>query len=456
MGSHWGLPLNLIKLGVVLDERAFLWPEKKTKVTNIKTDSILKIKLIRTDSKCLRLIPDESLHPSKKNTIIKKKISPSSIIRPLLRYDEEGRCTNAFEVISNPDILKIAYETIKSKPGNMVRGSDNVTLDGITLKWFDDTSLKLENESYKPKPSRRTYIPKANGKRRPLGISSPRDKIVQQAMRIVMEEILEPRFLDTSHGFRPRRGCHTALQTVRSWKGVPWIIEGDIKSYFDTINHQLLANLLKKHFKEKRLINLYWKLVKAGYIEWENKNSKFVASVVGVPQGSIISPLLSNLVLHELDVYMDRLIKEREKVNSSIPQSARNPKYSSLSYQIRKIKKSIEDTKSNGIKPSSDLRKSLREALIKRRRIKSLSPNPDYLKFAYVRYADDWMVGVWGSKKDAEVLKDMIRNFLSTIHLSLSQEKTLITNTRTNWAKFLGVRLKRLTSNRGDRPINKK
>lgn len=137
-------------------------------------------------------------------------------IREKLRYGEDGRCTNAFEVMSDPGTLRDSYESIKNKGGNMVRGIDKETLDGITEEWFIQTSKKLRNESFKPRPARRVYIPKANGKMRPLGISSPRDKIVQQAMRMVMEMILEPKFMESSHGFRPSRGCHTALQEIRT------------------------------------------------------------------------------------------------------------------------------------------------------------------------------------------------------------------------------------------------
>jgi len=138
------------------------------------------------------------------------------MIREQLTFDEAGRCTNAFQVLSKKETLIAAYESIKSKPGNMTLGSDKETLDGITESWFENSSLNLINESYCPRPSRRVYIPKANGKMRPLGISPPRDKIVQQAMRLVMEEVLEPKFLDCSHGFRPKRGCHSALKNIRS------------------------------------------------------------------------------------------------------------------------------------------------------------------------------------------------------------------------------------------------
>lgn len=168
-------------------------------------------------------------------------------------------------------MLIAAYSNIKSKPGMMTKGTDDVTLDGINKEWFLEQSDAIRKEQYQPKPSRRELIPKPNGKVRPLGISSPRDRIIQQSMKMVMECVIEPSFLDCSHGFRPRRSCHSSK---RSGKGVTWFIEGDIKSFFDNIDHQILAKLINKHFEDTRLRNLYWKFVKAGYMEWDNRKIK--------------------------------------------------------------------------------------------------------------------------------------------------------------------------------------
>lgn len=223
----------------------------------------------------------------------------------------------------------------------MVRGSDKATLDGISETWFTQTSKELKEEKYSFKPARRVYIPKANGKMRPLGISSPRDKIVQQAVKMVLEIILEPKFLDSSHGFRPNRGCHTALREIRNWKGVPWVIEGDIKSFFDNIDHHILSDLLRKHFVDKRLIVLYWKMVKAGYVEWDGAHLKYINATEGVPQGGIISPLLSNLILNELDQYISGKIKEMEEKNSGKKLYLPNPKYHAISMKIYRLKKKI-------------------------------------------------------------------------------------------------------------------
>jgi group II intron reverse transcriptase/maturase len=359
----------------------------------------------------------------------------------MLKSDAAGKCINAFEVLSKTEILRDAYETIKSKSGNMVPGSDKETLDGISETWFSQMSVNLVNESFKPKPSRRVYIPKANGKMRPLGISSPRDKIVQQAMRIVMEMVLEPTFQSTSHGFRPKRGCHSALKNVRSWKGVSWFLEGDIKSFFDSINHQMLARLLEKHFQDQRLINLYWKLVKAGYIEWDKKAHVFVSTDKGVPQGGIVSPLLSNLVLHELDLFIKDIISKKLKENDGVRVELANPVYNKITREIKST--NPED------------RRMLRKLYALRRKHPRHIPNPEVTRLEYVRYADDWLVGVWGRKVDAVNLRDKIKVFLEDMQLDLSIEKTLITNARSDRAKFLGTYIKKMVSNKGGTPVTR-
>ena len=169
----------------------------------------------------------------------------------ILTYDKEGRCNNAYKTLTNINVLHTAYMKIKSEPGNMTPGPDKETLDGISEEWFENTSQLLTNQSFRFKPTRRVYIPKANGKMRPLGIASPRDKIIQEAYRAILEQVLEDKFSDKSHGFRPSRGCHSALAEIRYWNGIKWFVEGDIKSFFDSINHHLLEKLLKRHFNDQ-------------------------------------------------------------------------------------------------------------------------------------------------------------------------------------------------------------
>lgn len=367
-----------------------------------------------------------------------------------LEYNHEGKCTNAFEVATSPEMLFIAYEKIKSKPGNMVEGTDSTTLDGIDKEWFNKTSIGLRNESFKFKPARRVYIPKANGKMRPLGISSPRDKIIQQSIRMVFEWILEPKFSHLSHGFRPHRGCHTALKEIRQWKGVAWFIEGDIKGFFDNIDHHILEGLLSQHFKDARLNHLYWKFVKAGYIEYENN---YIESNKGVPQGGILSPILSNLYLHGLDEYMEKIIKNRELLNKGLKPYTVNSHYHAQTMKIYRLKKKL--LKMNEVFDRMEVVKTLKRLLATRRHSKSIIPNSSFVKFEYVRYADDWIIGVWGTRKAAIELKKDIQVLLEGFKLTLSEEKTLITNARAERAFFLGTQIKRLVSNKGEVKVNK-
>jgi group II intron reverse transcriptase/maturase len=368
-------------------------------------------------------------------------------IEERLKLQKDGLCTNAFNLISDPNMLKAAYLTIKSKPGMMTEGSDEETLDGITDEWFEKQSELLKSEKYKPKPSRREYIPKANGKKRPLGISSPRDRIIQQAMKMVLECKIEPTFVNSSHGFRPKRSCHSALKEIRSWKGMSWIIEGDIKSFFDNIDHHILEGCLMKHFKDVCLMNLYWKLVKAGYIEWDTQNKKYVTSDVGVPQGGIISPLLSNLILHELDLYVETMIqKYNEKKDKK---NLVNPAYQKSVRKVKNLKKSLINIK-KGSEAYWKRKKLKKIALVEQRQIKSIIPHPEApIRIKYVRYADDWVIGVWACKTAAQQIKNNVKIKLETLKLELSEEKTLITNTRTGRASFLGTIIERNASHLG-------
>lgn len=403
--------------------------------------------LVHYDKSAITELSDNHINIEKLKRANSESDDFYDLIREKLRFDSEGRCINPFEILSDVNILYLAYNSIKSNSGNMVRGSDKEILDGIDLEWFRKTKQLLIWEAWNPKPSRRVYIPKANGKMRPLGISSPRDKIIQQAMKMVLECVLEPHFSQYSHGFRPGRGCHTALKEIRQWKGVTWFVEGDIKSFFDNIDHHALEELLNEYFQDKRLINLYWKFVKAGYVEWDSKKTTYVNTDMGVPQGGIISPLLSNLILNKLDSYMENIIKTLEKKNSMIKPYLKSPKYNNITMKLDRLKKKIITCKESDTEVRTQkirYKKLIRE----RRKLKSLIPNPEYIRMKYVRYADDWLIGIWGNKRTAQNIKENIAELLSSLKLELSFEKTLITNAREDRAKFLGTYIKRSASNR--------
>ena len=204
----------------------------------------------------------------------------------------------------NPDFYLLAYSNIYSKEGNLTAGTDNMTIDGFNLKLVEKLIEELRYETYRPKAARRVYIPKKNGKLRPLGIPSFRDKLVQEVIRLILEALYEPTFLDSSHGFRPGRSCHTALVQVKTTcKGTNWVIEGDIKGFFDNIAFDKLLEILSRRIGDGRFLNLIGLFLKAGYME----DQKLFHPLTGSPQGGIVSPILANIYLHELDEFMQKL-----------------------------------------------------------------------------------------------------------------------------------------------------
>jgi len=190
--------------------------------------------------------------------------------------------------ILDKNFLLLAYNKFKSNPGNMTPGVTPETLDGFCLITLDNLITDLKNESFKFKPARRIYIPKNNGKLRPLSIGSPIDKIIQEAIKMILEAIYEPVFLNVSHGFRPNKSCHTALKGIYvNFQQARWMIEGDFKNCFDSIDHNNLMNLIENKILDRQFTKLIHKCIKAGYME----SRVLKHSLSGVPQGSIISPI---------------------------------------------------------------------------------------------------------------------------------------------------------------------
>lgn len=335
-----------------------------------------------------------------------------------------------YRLLFKPELHVIAYERIKSAPGNMTKGSDGHTIDGTSIDKLLSSISELKDESYQPQPALRVYIPKKDGKKRPLGIPAIRDKIVQESVRLILECIYDPpnspTFCVSSHGFREGRSTHSALEEVcRHWNGTKWFVEGDIKSFFDEINHDRLIQLLRKRIDDDRFINLIRKFLNAGYME----DGRLKSSSKGTPQGGIISPMLANIYLHEFDVWMEALCERLTKGAKRRP----NPEYRSV---VRK--KSYLLDKCKGHPEGTDLEKlnRLEEQLLS---LPSTDQyDPDFTRVRYVRYADDWLVGVVGSKDLASEIKGLAADFLSKdLKLQLSLEKTKITHCHDR-AKFLG------------------
>lgn len=332
----------------------------------------------------------------------------------------------------NVELFLLAYNKIYAKPGNMTKGADDKTIDGTSLERINDIIDQLRNGTYKPTPARRTYILKKNGKKRPLGIPSIDDKLVQEVTRMILESIWEDTFLKCSHGFRPKRSCHTALQQIQcTFNGVKWFIEGDISAYFDTIDHDILVRILRKRIKDERFIQLIRKFLKAGYLE----DRQYYVTYSGTAQGSIISPILANIYLNELDKYMMEIKKSFDMGSAR----RRNPEHRRAESQKYHIKKKCTSTwktldKAEKSKICKQV-KALEKTMVN---IPYADPfDPQYRRLSYVRYADDFLVGIIGSKDDALRIKDDISKFLSErLGLSLSVEKTLITHSAKR-AKFL-------------------
>ena len=336
----------------------------------------------------------------------------------------------------NPEFYLTAYQKIQAKQGSMTAGTDGKTVDGMGMKRINALIAKLRDFSYRPSPARRTYIPKANGKKRPLGIPSFDDKLVQEVVRMILESIYEPTFLNTSHGFRPKRSCHTALQYVlKNFTGVKWFVEGDIKGCFDHVDHHVLVNILCRRIQDEHFIGLIWKFLKAGYMEdWVYHNT-----YSGTPQGSIISPILANIYLNELDVFMAQYAQtfrqgDKRRINPAYkkPLDKRRGKQEWLKRNEHKI----SQEQKAAVKAEID---EINQYL---RTIPYVDPMDDgYKRLVYVRYADDFLIGVIGSKVDAKQVKADVGQFIrQQLHLELSQEKTLITH-GSDFAQFLSFQI---------------
>jgi len=347
-----------------------------------------------------------------------------------------------YRQLYNRDLYLRAYGKLYANKGAMTPGATSETVDGMSLAKIDNIIEALRQERYRWTPVRRTYIPKSSGKRRPLGLPSWSDKLLQEVIRSLLEGYYEPQFSDHSHGFRPGRGCHTALQEIiRRWRGVKWFVEGDIRACFDRTDHTVLLNILRENIHDNRFIRLIGNLLEAGYLEEWRYNTTFS----GVPQGGVISPLLSNLVLNALDKFVERTL---------IPAYTRglrrktNPPYVALTKAAWQARK------------AGDL-DTARQLSQQAQTIPSREPNdPNFRRLWYVRYADDFLLGFAGPKAEAKEIKHQLAEFLrGELRLELSEEKTLITHARDEVARFLGYEIHTLHANdkhdhRGQRCIN--
>ncbi|TGE34794.1 maturase [Desulfosporosinus fructosivorans] len=350
-----------------------------------------------------------------------------------------------YRLLYNKELYLIAYKNIYANNGAMTKGVTDETVDGMSIAKIDRIIDQLKKETYRFSPVRRMYIKKKGSKKqRPLGLPSWSDKLLQEVIRLILNIYFDPQFSNASHGFRSNRGCHTALDSIRAkngWKSVKWFVEGDIRDCFGSIDHGVLLGILTEKVKDNRFMRLMKHFLECGYMEeW-----KYNVTLSGCPQGSILSPLLSNLYMDKFDQFMEKHILP---VYNCGGRRAENKTYKALNNQMKRHMRH-QDWKI--VKELNKQRQSMpsKDAF-----------DPAFRRLYYIRYADDWLLGVSGPMQDAIKIKEQIRTFLvSELKLTLSEEKTLITHAKTEKARFLGYDIHVLHQDtkhdkRGQRSIN--
>ena len=365
----------------------------------------------------------------KPTTEILARISQNSLA------NKEEVFTKLYRYLLRPDIYFVAYKNLYANNGAATKGVNEDTADGFSEAKIDSIIKALADETYQPMSVRRTYIQKKNNRKklRPLGIPTFTDKLVQEVLRMILEAVYEPIFLDVSHGFRPKRSCHTALKQLRrEFNGTRWFVEGDIKGCFDNINHAVLVGLLNNKIKDARITKLIYKFLKAGYLE----NWQYHKTYSGTPQGGIISPLLANIYLHELDKFVMKLKSEFD--TPGVGQIT--PEYRELHNEIKRLSHRL--TKVTG----EEREMVLAEYKPKRQKLMTIPCTAQTdKKLKYVRYADDFLIAVKGNREDCQWIKSKLAEFIGdTLKMELSEDKTLITHS-SKCARFLGydVRVRR-------------
>jgi group II intron reverse transcriptase/maturase len=350
-------------------------------------------------------------------------MQPAEVVLSVLR--ERGRkglpCTQLYRQLFNKELYLLAYGKIYSNKGSMTPGASGETADGMSEEKIHQIIEAMRREKYRFSPARRVYIPKKNGKLRPLGMPAWSDKLVGEVVRLLLEALYEPQFSDSSHGFRRFRGCHTALREINNtWTGTAWFIEGDISDCFGSLDHEILLGILAEKIHDNRFLRLIRNMLKAGYLEdWEYRDT-----LSGVPQGGTVSPILSNIYLDKLDKFVERELIPRYTRGAL---RAANPAYRQVDALLRRARRRGD-------------RAEARRLALEMRTLPSTDPmDPGYRRLRYVRYADDHLLGFTGPKAEAEEIKVRLAEFLrETLGLELNQDKTLITHARSQRARFLG------------------
>lgn len=350
------------------------------------------------------------------------------------------------ELITYKDVismesLKAGLERTKT---SVSPGIDGQVKANITEEKLQVIHKELASQRYKPKPSKKVYIPKPDGSERPLGIASQRDKIVQASILNHLEPVLEEVFLDCSYGFRRGRNCHNALKAIKTkWQSIIWIISIDISKYFDTVHHPVLLNMVSQYC-DQPTTELIAKMLKVGYMDMANLSDSIERTKLGIPQGSLISPILANLYLHSLDCYV---------VNVLLEEWNRGDERKFISgYQTRKALSSEEKSLVGKLELPG-----LEDAIAKLKHnawIKNGLPSRDphdiaFRRLRYVRYTDDFILGFTGKKEEAIAIKNNIEQFLADgLKLKVNENKSKIFHSSDRNIKYLGFFLRYINTNK--------
>ena len=346
---------------------------------------------------------------------------------------------NLYRLACESEMWLQAYVNIRANNGALTAGVSGETLDGFSLERAERLAQQMRDRGYVANPVRRVQIPKKDGRTRPLGIPSGNDKLAQEVARMILERVYEPVFSEHSHGFRPKRSCETALSEIRpTWNGVKWIIDVDIKGFFDNIPHENLLKVLGEKVQDKNFLGLIKQWLKAGYVE----NWKYNRTYSGTPQGGIISPLLANIYLNELDRFVEEALKPSYTVGKN---RKANPEMNRLAHKIHKLRKQVDSMKDDPSR-QGEVHNMLREIdklLEEKRSIPSqVMDDPNFKRMYYTRYADDFVIGIIGSKEDAEHVARQVKSFISEkLGLEVNEAKTKIRHVEEG-VKFLGYEIR--------------
>lgn len=387
----------------------------------------------------------------------------ASVLNTIAQKNEKDftrKNDNLMKLLGDVYFLTNCYEKIKSNKGALTPGTDGRTVDELTMDHFISASESIKSGNYKFGRSRRIYVDKpGKATKRPITIPNSMDKIVQEGVRVILNAIYEPEFRSKSfnYGFRPGVSCNDAIQKIKDTaKGSDFALEGDIEGAYNNVKHEKMIDTLRYRISDNKFLKLIKQLHKSGIMEGDISKD----TTLGIPQGGIASPILFNIYMHNFDLFIDRKLQElvndrnlQRKKATSNPVSRRyrqaDRKLAQTRARIDTIYRQSQLSKVSDIKKSSfgekykDIKKDIKRYKSMKTRIRSSPGHLKMTKAVYVRYADDWIIFTNMDKETVTAIKKEVAEYLkSELGLTLSEEKTILTNLSEKYAKFLGFRFK--------------